>query len=207
MTTRKTTTGYKVTIDFDQWQEKFDFYEDVKVCFKNVSRDYVLDEITQDFRLANWEVDYLLGNTTKKQVLEDDVCRSDEDFKELDEYKSKYEVVWLSFGEHSNIHIWFGGELCDDGVMLAPKDASPEFIKELVDELEAWFNWRIYRVDVYEPVTFKSEEFLPRKLTYWEFVDGQSGFFSLEDALNSLPEYAGEIIKESESERFEDIER
>ena len=93
MTTRKTTTGYKVTIDFDQWQEKFDFYEDVKVCFKNVSRDYVLDEITQDFRLANWEDDYLLGNTTKKQVLEDDVCRSDEDFKELDEYKSKYEVV------------------------------------------------------------------------------------------------------------------
>lgn len=93
MTTRKTTTGYKVTIDFDQWQEKFDFYEDVKVCFKNVSRDYTLDEITQDFKLDDWQVDYLLGNITKKQVLEDDVCRSDEDFKELDEYKSKYEVV------------------------------------------------------------------------------------------------------------------
>ena len=203
MSTRKTTTGYKVTIDFDQWQEKFDYYEDVKVCFKNVSRDYTLDEITQDFKLDDWQVDYLLGNITKKQVLEDDVCRSDEDFKELDEYKSKYEVVWLSFGEYSNIHIWFG----DDGIMLAPKDANMQFIEELVKELDAWFNWRIYRVDVYEPITFKSEELIPRKLTYWEWVDGQGGYFNHEDALNSLPEYAGKIIKESETERFEDIER
>ena len=203
MTTRKTTTGYKVTIELDQWQEKFDYYEDVKVCFKNVSRDYTLDDVTQDFKLENWEVDYLLGNITKKQVLEDDVCRSDEDFKVLDGYKKDYQVVWLSFGEHSNIHIWFG----DDGVMLAPKDASMEFIEELVKELDAWMNWRIYRVDVYEPVTFKSEEFIPRKLTYWEYVDGQGGYFNYQDALNSLPDYAGEIIKESESERFDEIER
>lgn len=203
MSTRKTTTGYKVTIDFDQRQEKFDFYEDVKVCFKNVSRDYTLDEITQDFKLDDWQIDYLLGNITKKQVLEDDVCRSDEDFEELDGYKKDYQVVWLSFGEHSNIHIWFG----DDGVMLAPKDANMEFIEELVKELDAWMNWRIYRVDVYEPVTFKSEELVPRKLTYWEWVDGQGGYFNHEDALSNLPDYAGKIIKESETERFEDIER
>jgi hypothetical protein len=44
-------------------------------------------------------------------------------------------------------------------------------------------------------------------LTYWERVDGQGGYFNHEDALNSLPEYAGKIIKESETERFEDIER
>ena len=203
MSTRKTTTGYRVTIDFDQWQEKFDYYEDVKVCFKNVSRDYVLDGITEDFRLANWEIDYLLGNVTKKEVLENETYTSDEDFKVLDGYKKDYQVVWLSFGEHSNIHIWFG----DDGVMLAPKDANMQFIEELVKELDAWFNGRIYRVDVYEPITFKSEELIPRKLTYWEWVDGQGGYFNHEDALNSLPDYAGKIIKESETERFEDIER
>lgn len=203
MSTRKTTTGYKVTIDFDQWQEKFDYYEDVKVCFKNVSRDYVLDGITEDFRLANWEIDYLLGNVTKKEVLENETYTSDEDFEVLDGYKKDFEVVWLSFGEHSNIHIWFG----NDGVMLAPKDANMQFIEELVKELDAWFNWRIYRVDVYEPITFKSEELIPRKLTYWEWVDGQGGYFKSEDALNSLPDYAGKIIKESETERFEDIER
>lgn len=93
MSTRKTTTGYKVTIDFDQWQEKFDYYEDVKVCFKNVSRDYVLDGITEDFRLANWEIDYLLGNVTKKEVLENETYTSDEDFKVLDGYKKDFEVV------------------------------------------------------------------------------------------------------------------
>ena len=93
MNTRKTTTGYKVTIDFDQWQEKFDYYEDVKVCFKNVSRDYTLDGITEDFRLANWEIDYLLGNVTKKEVLENETYTSDEDFKVLDGYKKDYQVV------------------------------------------------------------------------------------------------------------------
>lgn len=202
MNTRKTTTGYKVTIDFDQWQEKFDFYEDVKVCFKNVSRDYALNKITEDFSLEDWEIDYLLGNVTKKEVLEDDVFRSEEDFNELDEYKNKYEVVWLSFGEHSNIYIWFG----DDGVMLAPKDASQEFIKTLVDELDSWMNWRIYRVDVYEPEKYTSDENW-RKLICWNYVDGQGGYFKPEDALDSLPDYAGEIIKESETERFEEFER
>ena len=203
MSTRKTTTGYKVTIDFDQRQEKFDFYEDVKVCFKNVSRDYALDRITEDFRLDDWEIDYLLGKKTRQEVLDDDVCRSDEDFEVLDGYKKDYQVVWLSFGEHSNVYIWYG----DDWVMLVDKDASVEFIDELVKELTAWMNRRIYSVNVYAPITFKSEEFVPRKLTYWEWVDGQGGYFDFEEALNSLPEYAGKIIKETETERFEDIER
>lgn len=203
MTTRKTTTGYRVTIDIDQWQEKFDYYEDVKVCFKNVSRDYSLDKITSDFALDDLQIDYLLWKISKKELKEERYWHDDSYFKELENYKKNYQVVWLSFGEHSNIHIWFG----DDGVMLVEKDASPEFIKELVDELDAWFNWRIYRVDVYEPVTFKSEESLPRKLTYWERVDGQGGYFKLEDTLDSLPDYAGEIIKDTETERFEDIER
>ena len=81
-----------------------------------------------------------------------------------------------------------------------------QFIEELVKELDAWFNGRIYRVDVYEPVIFKSEELIPRKLTYWERVDGQGGYFNHEDALNSLPDYAGKIIEESETENFEEIE-
>jgi len=203
MTTRKTTTGYKVTIDYDQWQEKFDYYEDVKVCFKDVSRNYNLNGVTSDFKLYDWQIEYLLGEKSKDELLEDDIYRTDEDFKELDEYKSNYEVVGLSFGEHSNIHIWFG----NDGVMLVEKDASMSFIEELVKELDAWMNWRIYRIDVYEPVTFKSEEFIPRKLTYYDYVDGQGGYFDYQAALDSLPDYAGEIIKDTETERFDDIER
>lgn len=202
MNTRKTTTGYKVTIDIDQWQEKFDFYEDVKVCFKNVSRDYDLKKVTTNFNLEDWEIDYLLGNVTKKEVLEDDIYRSEEDFKVLDGYKKDFEVVWLSFGEHSYIHIWFG----NDGVMLAPKDASQEFIKTLVDELDSWMNWRIYRVDVYEPEHFTSED-TDAEIIHWNYVDGQGCYFKPEDALDSLPDYAGEIIKESETERFDEFER
>jgi hypothetical protein len=44
-------------------------------------------------------------------------------------------------------------------------------------------------------------------LICWNYVDGQGGYFSPEDALDSLPDYAGEIIKESETERFEEFER
>lgn len=202
MSTRKTTTGYKVTIDFDQWQEKFDYYEDVKVCFKDVLRGYDLDNITSEFKLNDWEIDYLLGKISREE-LENEVYVSEKDLQELDNYKNNYEVVGLSIGEHSQFSIWYG----DDGVMLVEKSTSPELIHEFVKELGDWFNGRIYRVDVYEPITFKSEELIPRKLTYWEWVDGQGGYFKSEDALNSLPDYAGKIIKESETERFEDIER
>lgn len=198
MTTRKTTTGYKVTIDIDQWQEKFDFYEDVKVCFKPVSRDYRLDKITENFELSEVEIDYLLGNATKEE-LED---YTEEHIKELEDYKNKYEVVWLSFGEHSQISIWYG----DDGIMLVEKNTSPELIHEFVKELGAWFNWRIYRVDVYEPQKFTSED-TEDKLIYWNYVDGQGGYFEPEEALNSLPDYAGEIIKESENETSLEFER
>lgn len=202
MSTRKTTTGYKVTVDFDEWKEKFDFYEDAKVCFKNVSRDSNLKKITEDFDIADWEIDYLLGKVTRDELEEYDVCLSEDAFKVLDGYKKDYQVVWLSFGEHSNIYIGYG----DDGVMLAPKDASHEFIKTLVDELDSWMNWRIYRVDIYEPEKYTSEENW-RKLICWNYVDGQGGYFNPEDALNSLPDYAGKIIKESESERFNEFER
>lgn len=203
MSTRKTTTGYKVTIDFDQWQEKFDFYEDVKVCFKPVLTGYDLDNITSDFKLDESQIDYLLGKISKKELKDECYWLGDEYFKELDGYKKKYEVVGLSIGEHSQFSIWYG----DDGVMLVEKNTSPEPIHEFVKELGDWFNGRIYRVDVYEPITFKSEELIPRKLTYWEWVDGQGGYFNHEDALNSLPDYAGKIIKESETERFEEFER
>lgn len=203
MTTRKTTKGYKVTVDFDQWQEKFDFYEDVKVCFKDCLRGYELDKITSDFALDELEIDFLLGKISKKELEEERYWHDDSYFKELENYKKNYQVVWLSIGEHSQFAIGYG----DDWVMLVEKDATPEFIHELVKELENWFNWRIYRVDVYEPVKFKSEEFIPRSLTVWDYVDWQGGYFEPEEALNSLPECAGEIIKESESERFEEFER
>ena len=202
MTTRKTTTGYRVTLDIDTWQEKFDFYEDVKVCFKDVLRGYDLDNITSDFKLDDLEIDFLLGKISKKQLKEERYRHDEEYFKTLENYKKKYQVVWLSIGEHSNFSVWYG----DDWVMLVEKDASPEFIDELVEELENWFNGWIYCIWVYEPEKFTSDENW-RKLTVWNYVDWQGGYFKPEDALNSLPDYAGEIIKESESERFEEFER
>lgn len=203
MTTRKTTTGYKVTIDIDQWQEKFDFYEDVKVCFKDCLRGYDLDNITSDFKLDELEINFLLGKISKKELKEERYWHDDSYFKELENYKKNYQVVWLSIGKHSQFSIWYG----DDWVMLVEKDATPEFIHELVKELENWFNGWIYCVWVYEPEKFTSEKNESSEVIYWNYIDWQGGYFEPEEALNNLPEYAGEIIKESESERFEEFER
>ena len=202
MTTRKTTTGYRVTLDIDTWQEKFDFYEDVKVCFKPVLRGYDLDKITSDFALDELEIDFLLGKISKKQLKEERYWHDEDYFKNLENYKKNYQVVWLSIGEHSQFSVWYG----DDWVMLVEKDASNEFIRELVKELDAWFNGWIYCIGVYEPEKFTSDENW-RKLIVWNYVDWQGGYFNPELAFESLPDYAGEIIKESESERFEEFER
>lgn len=203
MTTRKTTTGYRVTLDIDQWQEQFDYYEDVKVCFKNVSRDYALDKITSDFALDDLEIDFLLWKISKKELKEERYWHDDSYFKELENYKKKYQVVWLSFGEHSNVYIGYG----DDGIMLVEKSASPEFIDELRKNLNAWFNGWIYCIGVYEPENYINENNWEHDLIHWNYVDWQGGYFEPEEALNNLPDYAGEIIKESESERFEEFER
>ena len=202
MTTRKTTKGYKVTVDFDQWQEKFDYYEDVLVCFKPVLRGYDLDNVTGNFKLDELEIDFLLGKISKKQ-LKDERCWHDESyFNELENYKKNYQVVWLSIGEHSQFSVWYG----DDWVMLVEKDATPEFIHELVKELESWFNWRIYRVDIYEPQKFTSED-TEDVLIYWNYVDGQGGYFNLDEIWHNLPDYVGEIRKDTENETSLEFER
>lgn len=201
MSTRKTTNGYRVTLEIDNWQEKFDYYEDVKVCFKDVLRSYKLDEITSDFRLANWEVDYLLGKITKEEAM-DEAYVDEDDLKKIDEYKKNYQVVWLSIWEHSNFSVWYG----EDWVMLVEKDASQELIHELVKELEAWFNGWIYRINIFEAEKFVSEENW-RKLIAWEYIDWQGGYFTEEQAFDSLPDYVGEVIKSSRREHFEEFER
>lgn len=203
MTTRKTTTGYRVTLDIDTWQEKFDYYEDVKVCFKPVLRGYDLDNITSDFKLDELEIDFLLGKISKKELKDERCWHGESYFNELENYKKNYQVVWLSIGEHSQFSIWYG----DDWVMLVEKDASPEFIDELVKELENWFNGWIYCIGVYEPEKFRSEKNDSSELIYRNYIDGQGGYFNPELAFESLPYYAGEIIKESESEHFEEFER
>lgn len=203
MSTRKTTTGYRVTVNIDERQENFDYYEDVKVCFKNVLRGYDLDRVTTDFRLAEWEMDYLLGNISKKEALENEPYVKEFDFKKLDDYKKDYQVVGLSIGEHSSFSIGYW----DDWVMLAPKDANPEFIRELVKELDAWFNWEVYRICIYEPENYINENNGEHDLIHWNYVDWQGGYFNPEDALNSLPDYAGKIIEESQTENFNEFER
>ena len=203
MSTRKTTTGYRVTIDIDEWQEKFDFYEDVKVCFKNCCRGYDLDKITSDFSLDELEIDFLLWKISKKELKEERYWHDDSYFKELENYKKNYQVVWLSIGEHSQFSIWYG----DDGIMLVDKDANNDFIHELVKELENWFNGWIYCVSVYEPENYINENNGEHDLIHYNYVDGQWWYFEPEEALNSLPDYAGEIIRDTETECFEEFER
>lgn len=103
MVTRNTTKNYKVEIDFDDFQESFEFYTGYDFAFKDVSRNYSLPE-TGGVKYYDWEIDYMLGNKSKKEIIEEEDVE-EIDFVRLDELKNEYNIVGLSFGDHSNIYI------------------------------------------------------------------------------------------------------
>lgn len=201
MTTRKTTNGYKVRIILDDWYWDFYEYSGIQVTFKNISRDYDFWKIAQ-LELEDWEIDYLLGNIDKQTILDEDVFKTEDDFTELDKMKNDFQVVWLSFGEHSNVYIWFG----NDWIMLANKEDTMEDIEKYIDMLNARFNWRIYRVDIYEPIEYTTTEPNHDKIIYRDFVDGCGGYRDHKQAIEELPEFVWKIIDETETDRDEFIE-
>lgn len=188
MTTRTTTKNYKVELDFDDFKESFEFYTGYDFAFKDVGYD--------------WEIDYMLGNKSKKEIIEEEDV-DENDFVGLDKLKNEYNIVGLSFGDHSNVYIWYG----NDGILFARKDDSMETIDHLVKCLNARFNWRIYRISIYEPKEYVNKENCEDSVIHWDYVDGGTGFFSQDEALESIPSTFGEIRKETESERFNEFER
>lgn len=198
MTNRKTTNGYKVDIDIDQWQGDFWDYFDFDLCCKDVSRNY---KLPNTLNMEDWKIDYILWNKTKEEIKDEDVYTTDDDFIILDKLKEEFNIVWLSFYDHSQI--WFNSY--DrwngyDAVVIFDKDTTEEQQKRFLEEVNAWMNWRIYCVWIYESKVFTSED--GEKIKRWDYIDGDNRFFNYDDAINSLPDYVWEIIKETESENF-----
>lgn len=201
MVTRKTTKNYKVELDFDVFQESFEFYTGYDFAFKDVSRNYNLPK-AGGIEYYDWEIDYMLGNKSKKEIIEEEDV-DENDFVRLDELKNEYNIVGLSFGDHSNVYIWYW----NDGILFAGKDDSMETIDLLVKKLDSRFNWWIYRIAIYEPKEYVNKENCEDSVIYWDYVDGCTGFLSQDEALESIPDTFGEIRKETESERFDEFER
>lgn len=198
MTNRKTTNGYKVDIDIDQWQGEFWDYFDFDLCCKDVSRDY---KLPNTLNMEDWKIDYIAGNKSKEEIEDEDVFIKDDDFIVLDKLKDEFKIVWLSFYDHSQIWFntydrWNGY----DAVVIFDKDITEEQQKRFLEEVNAWMNWRIYCVWVYESKVFTSED--GEKIKRWDYLDGDNRFFNYDDAINSLPDYVWEIIKDTESENF-----
>ena len=198
MTNRKTTNGYKVDIDIDQWQGDFWDYFDFDLCCKDVSRDY---KLPNTLNMEDWKIDYIAGNKTKEEIEDEDVFIKDDDFIILDKLKDEFKIVWLSFYDHRQI--WFNSY--DrwngyDAVVIFDKDTTEEQQKRFLEEINSWMNWRIYCVWVYESKVFTSED--GEKIKRWDYIDGDNRFFNYDDAINSLPDYVWEIIKDTESENF-----
>lgn len=198
MTNRKTTNGYKVEIDVDQWQEDFGFYFDFDLCCKDVSRDY---KLPNTLNMEDRKIDYILWNKTKEEIKDEDVYTTDDDFIILDKLKEEFNIVWISFYDHSQI--WFVDYVLwreYDGFLVFEKDITEEQQKRFLKEVNAWMNWRLYCVWIYESKVFTSED--GEKIKRWDYIDGWNRFFEYDDAINSLPDYVWEIIKETESEKF-----
>lgn len=197
MTNRKTTNGYKVEIDVDRWQGDFWDYFDFDLCCKDVSRDYKLPN-TLD--LTELEIDYLLNQKTKEEIM-DEYYTTETEIQKLDKLKEEKKLVWLSFYDHSQI--WFNSYDRWNGynaVVIFDKDTTEEQQKRFLEEINSWMNWRIYCVWIYESKVFTSED--GEKIKRWDYIDGDNRFFNYDDAINSLPDYVWEIMKETESENF-----
>lgn len=93
MTNRKTTNGYKVDIDIDQWQGDFWDYFDFDLCCKDVSRDYKLPN-TLD--LAELEIDYLLNQKTKEEIM-DEYYTTETEIQKLDKLKEEKNLFDWAF--------------------------------------------------------------------------------------------------------------
>lgn len=203
MTTRNTTNGFKVTIDIDDRIDDFNFYCDGDFCFKNVSRDY---KLPNDLDMEDWKIDYLVNWKTKEEIIEeDDGYINEDDFIALDKLKEWVNIVWLTFFDYG------GGNICVkeyarneyDWLMILPKDAD---IQYTIKTFNAWLMGRIYRVAIYEPKYYTSDNWDGKKVIEREYIDGGSGFIDFDDAKNSLPEYVWELTDESDNDnrnRFE----
>lgn len=198
MTTRKTTNGYKVTIELDERCGDFSDYDTGIFCLKDVSRDY---KLPNDLNLADWEIDYLINGLSLEDV---DDYYTDEDIKRLDELKSNKILVWLSFYDYGGgcicVKDYDGHHRGYDWIMILDK-WDEDRTKDIFERFNARLTGEIYYVWIYEAKTFTSED--GEQVKRWDFVDGCGWFMSYEDAKNSIPEFVGEFIDNTESERFD----
>ena len=87
MTTRKTSNGYKVTIEQDERIDQFNLYDVGEFCFKDVSRDY---KLPNDLNLADWEIDYLINGLSLDEV---DDYYTDKQIENLNNLKKNKIIV------------------------------------------------------------------------------------------------------------------
>lgn len=206
MTTRTTSNGYKVTITNDEWIEDFHYYDDLwSFCFKDVSRDY---KLLNDLDLHEWEIDYLVGNKSKEDIIdEDDGYICDEDFEKLDKLKDENVIVWLTFRDYG----WWCISVTEstnhyneyDGFVMVKKEDG-NCIKWLIKEFNAWMTGEIYVVSIYEPRIFTAENW--EKIRHWDYIDGCGGYMDYDDAKNNIPWFVWELQNESDYDRWNEFE-
>lgn len=209
MTTRATTNGYKVTLDYDSGYFDFEeFFGDfIDLCIKDVSRDY---KLPNTLKLEDRKIDYLTGNKDKKTIMEEDYYVEEEDFEELDKMKKDKKIVWVTFFDYG------GGCICIkditrywdySGCLILDKECSNE--NDIIKSINAWLKWEIFWISIYEKVNYKPEwenALNEKPLIYWNYVDGCGGYTSTEEALDSLPDYVWKIIENTETEKFDAFE-
>lgn len=208
MTTRTTSNGYKVTVTNEEWIEDFHYYDDLGAfCFKDVSRDY---KLLNDLDLHEREIDYLVGNKSKEDIIdEDDGYIWDKDFEKLDNLKNENVIVWLTFRDYGwwcitvtestnnhNEYDWF--------VMVKKEDEN--YLKSLLKSFKAWMAGEIYCVSIYGPKYYVSEKWDTSKVRFWDYIDGWSGFIDYEDVKNSLPDYVWELQNKSDNDNWNEFE-
>ena len=227
----KTDKGYKVVVDYIDWyysrRDIRDYYaldeEWVYICYP---WDRELREI-MDLDIPREWVQRLLWRRTTEQYenkenlprwdwsLDEDELKEQEEYylQKYGEYEKEYEIrpFYISYYGSGEYRVQF----CEwhewAWVMLIKRreggqQKETEFWARI---FETYIEWCFMYTQIYSPHQAEFVEWNYSKnhsITYYDYEDWEIFCLDEESAINWIPEYAGKILKETESEDFKSFE-
>lgn len=228
----KTDKGYKVVVDYIDWyysrRDLREYYaldeEWVYICYL---WDRELREIMDLDIPKEWVQRLLRRRSSEDKTKEDlpwrDNTLDEEELKEQEEYylkeywkyEKEYEIrpFYISYYGSWNYRVQFCESHEAAWMMLIKRrkggqQKSTEFWAKV---FENYIEWCFMYVQVYSPhkAFFADAEWnLKEKysITYYDYEDGDIFCFDEDSAIDWIPEYAGKILPETESQHFESFE-
>lgn len=223
----KTDKDYKIVVDYVDWyytrKELREYFAlDEEWVYVAYLGDRELQSI-DDLQIGSWWINWLLWRNTEVWIPKEKLPRweeteSEEEYKENEEYYMKHYWAYEKEYELRPFYISYYGswayrvQFCQSeeaqGFLLIKRrkiwTSAAEMIWKTV--FEHYIEWDFLYTQIYSPHKAEFVEDNYKKdyeAIYYDYEDWWIFHLDENEAIDSLPEYCWEIIKESESDNFE----